>query len=140
MNFSFIQRSCNTSKRDKEDATRWVKGAIAFYRACGKRIALAEYTNPNGPFVQDEMYLFVLNPRGTMLAHGVNERFIGEDFNDLKDSDGKSFIKEMLSTANTHGSGWVEYKWFNPVTKEVLPKIVYFEKVDDLIICSGVYK
>lgn len=119
---------------------RWVKGAIAFYRACGKRIALAEYTNPKGPFVQDEMYLFVLNPRGTMLAHGVNERFIGEDFSELKDSDGKSFIKEMLNTSNTQGSGWVEYKWFNPVTKEVLPKIVYFEKVDDLIICSGVYK
>ena len=63
-----------------------------------------------------------------------------EDFSDLKDSDGKSFIKEILETANTQGSGWVEYKWSNPVTKEVLPKKVYFKKVDDLIICSGFYK
>jgi signal transduction histidine kinase len=128
------------SKQDKEDAKRWVKNAIAFYQASGKRIALAEYTNPNGQFVQDELYLFVLNLKGTMLAHGVNERFVGEDFSNLKDSDGKGFIKEILDTANTKGSGWVEYKWSSPVTKEVLLKTVYFEKVDDLIICSGVYK
>lgn len=128
------------SKRDKEDAKKWVEKAVAFYRASGKRIALAEYTNPNGQFVHDEMYIYALNPRGTMLAHGVNEKFVGEEFIDIKDYDGKSFIKVIVDAANKDGSGWVEYKWYNPVTKEVLPKIVYFKKVDDLIICSGVYK
>ncbi len=128
------------SNRVEEDAKKWVHKAVHFYNASGKRIALAEFTNPNGQFVQDEMYIYVLNRKGTMLAHGVNERFVGEDFSDLKDSDGKSFIKEILETANTEGSGWVEYKWFNPVTKEVLPKKAYFKKVDDLIICSGIYK
>ena len=128
------------TKRVVEDAKRWVENAVAFYKASGKRIALAEYTNPNGQFVQDEMYIYALNPKGTMLAHGVNEKFVGEEFIDIKDYDGKSFIKEIVETANTQGSGWVEYKWYNPVTKEVLPKTVYFRKVDDLIICSGVYK
>jgi cytochrome c len=128
------------SKQDKEDARRWVKDAIAFYKACGKRIALAEFTNPKGPFIHEEKYIFVLNSNGTMLAHGVNERYLGEDFSELIDSDGKNFIKEMLDTANTQGYGWVEYKWYNPATKEVLPKTVYFEKVNDLIICSGVYE
>jgi len=128
------------TKRVVEDAKRWVENAVAFYKASGKRIALAEYTNPNGQFVQDEMYLYALNPKGTMLAHGVNENFVGEEFIDIMDYDGKSFIKEIVEIANTKGSGWVEYKWYNPVTKEVLPKTVYFRKVDDLIICSGVYK
>jgi len=127
-------------KRDKGDAKNWVEKAVSFYRASGKRIALAEYTNPNGQFVQDEMYIYALNPRGTMLAHGVNEKFVGEEFIDIRDYDGKNFIKEIVNIANKEGSGWVEYKWYNPVTKEVLPKIVYFKKVDDLIICSGIYK
>ncbi len=127
-------------KRDKEDAKKWVEKAVSFYRASGKRIALAEYTNPNGQFVHDEMYIYALNPRGTMLAHGVNEKFVGEEFINIRDYDGKSFIKEIVDIANREGSGWVEYKWYNPVTKEVLPKIVYFKKVDDLIICSGVYR
>jgi len=128
------------SKQVEEDAKKWVHKAVHFYNASGKRIALAEYTNPTGQFVQDELYIYVLNHKGTMLAYGVNERFVGEDFSDLKDADGRSFIKEILETANTAGSGWVEYKCSNPVTKEVSPKKVYFKKVDDLIICSGVYK
>ena len=126
--------------RTKKDAKELVEKAVAFYSRIGKRVALAEFTNRNGPFVQDEMYLFVLNPRGTMLAHGVNERYVGDEYLSITDSDGKLFIKEIVDTANKDGSGWVEYKWYHPVTKEWLPKLVYFEKVDDLIICSGVYK
>lgn len=129
----------NMIKRDIEDAKHWVERAVAFYKASGKRVALAEYTNPNGQFVQGEMYIYALNPRATMLAHGVNEKFVGEDFIDIKDYEGKMFIKEIVDTANKEDSGWIKYKWHNPVTKEVLLKNVYFRKVDDLIICSGVY-
>jgi len=126
--------------RIRDDAKDWVINAVSFYRASGKRIALAEFTNPNGMFVQDEMYIYALNPKGTMLAHGVNERFVGEDFSELMDSDGKKFIKEIVDKANAEGKGWVEYKWYHPVTKHWLPKIAYFEKIDDLIIVSAVYK
>ncbi len=128
------------NQRTTKDAKNWVAKAIAFYFAAGKRIALAEFTNPKGKFVQDEMYIYALNPKGTMLAHGVNERFVGEDFIDLKDSDGKEFIREIVETANAKGNGWVDYKWYHPVTKQEMIKTVYFERVDDLIICSGVYK
>lgn len=128
------------SPRSKEEAKQWVDQAIAFYKASGKRIALAAFTDPAGMFVKDEMYIYVLNPKGTMLAHGVNEKFVGEEFIDLMDSDGKKFIKEIVDTANAQGSGWVEYKWYHPVTKQWVPKIAYFAKVDDLIICSAIYK
>jgi malate dehydrogenase (oxaloacetate-decarboxylating)(NADP+) len=122
-----------------EDARSWVTKAVAFYKASGKRIALAEYSNPEGQFVQDEKYIYVLSLKGTMLAHGVNEKFVGEDFSDVKDYDGRSFIKTIIKKAKTEGSGWVDYKWYHPVTGQIVPKTVYFEKVDDLIICSGDY-
>jgi cytochrome c len=128
------------SPRTQNDAKAWVDKAVAFYKASGKRIALAEFTNPKGPFVQDELYVYVLSLKGTMLAHGVNEKYVGERFLDLTDSDGKFFIREIVDAANAKGSGWVEYKWYHPVTKEWVPKLAYFEKVDDLIICSAVYK
>ncbi len=127
------------SGRMAEGATTWVEKAVAFYKASGKRIALAEYSNPEGQFVQDERYIYVLSLKGTMLAHGVNEKFVGEDFSDVKDYDGKSFIKTIIKKAKTEGNGWVDYKWYHPVTAQVVPKSVYFEKVDDLIICSGNY-
>ena len=126
--------------RAKEEAKEWVKKAIAFYKKAGKAVALAEFTNPKGPFIEGDMYVFVLNLKGTMLAHGVNEKYIGLDFCDVKDSDGRSFIREIVEVANTKGSGFVDYKWYNPVSKEDMEKHVYFEKVDDLIFCSGVFK
>lgn len=49
--------------RVKEDAKDWVTKAVDFYKAAGKRIALAEFTNPGGRFVKDELYIFVLNPK-----------------------------------------------------------------------------
>ena len=100
---------------------------------------MAEFTNPCGMFSEGQFYIFVLNCKGIMLAHGVNERFVGEDFLDIKDFEGKHFIKEIVDTATEKGSGWVEYKWYHPKTKQVLPKAVYFEKVDNLIICCGAY-
>ena len=126
--------------RSGEEAKQFVKKAIEFYKKAGKAIALAEYTNPKGPFIESDMYVFVLNLKGTMLAHGVNEKYIGHDFIDVKDSDGRSFIREIVEVGNTKGQGFVDYKWYNPLTKEDLQKHVYFEKVDDVIICSGVYK
>lgn len=34
----------------------------------------------------------------------------------------------------------MEYKWYHPVTRRELQKSVYFKKVDDTIICSGLYR
>jgi len=123
-----------------KEAKAFVQKAIQFYKKTGKAIAMAEFTNPKGPFVQGDMYVFVLNLKGTLLAHGVNEKYIGQDFIDVKDSDGRGFVKEIVDVANAKGQGIADYKWYNPKTKEDLQKEVYFEKVDDVIICSGIYK
>jgi len=121
-------------------AREWVVKAIAFYKKAGQTIALAEFSNSKGPFVKDDMYIFVLNLKGTMVAHGANDKYVGQNFMDVKDASGKKFIQEIIKSTSAKGSGWVEYEWQNPVTKDDLLKHVYFEKVDDLIVCSGVYK
>jgi hypothetical protein len=123
----------------RNQAQEWVENAKHFYRSAGRKLALAEFSDPNGMFVRGEMYIFVLDSQGTMLAHGINNKFIGENLMEIKDSDGKFFIREIIDSADIDRSGWVEYKWFNPETKEWIPKITYFEVVDDLILCSAVY-
>jgi len=128
------------SKRTRRDAMDWVGRAVGFYNAVGKGISLAEFTNPKGQFVYGEMYIFVLDLKGTMLAHGANRSFVGKQWIDVKDPDGKPFIREIVDAANQKGNGWIEYSWYDPESKETLPKAVYFERVDDLIICSGIYK
>lgn len=127
-------------EKSRQKAKQWVAKAIAFYNQTGQTIALAEFSNSKGPFVKGDMYVFVVNLKGTMLAHGVNDKYIGQNFMDVKDASGKKFIREIINSARSKDSGWVEYKWYNPVTKDDLLKQVYFEKVNDLIICSGDYK
>ena len=121
-------------------AVDWVERAKAFYAATGKEIALAEFTNQRGQFVQDELYIFVLDPNGLMLAHGMNQLFVGKNFMEVKDTEGKTFIREIIDTAMKKGAGWIEYNWSDPVVKKSLPKTLYFEKVNDMIICCGAYK
>jgi cytochrome c len=123
-----------------DDARRWVKKAIAFYKANGRGVALAEFASSRGRFFRDGKYVYVLDFNGAMLAHPVNERYAGKDFYYIQDSTGKPFIKEIVDTANNGGSGWVQYRWFNPQTQREQPKTVYFERMDNLIFCSGIYE
>ncbi|ABK16944.1 cache domain-containing protein [Syntrophobacter fumaroxidans] len=123
-----------------DDARRFVEQSAAFIRANGTAAALAEFSNPRGRFVRGEQYIFVLDPAGVMLAHGVNSRYIGKNFYHILDADGRQFVKEIVDTANAEGSGWVEYKWGDPLTRTEQTKVLYFELTFGVIICSGIYR
>jgi cytochrome c len=122
------------------EATALVDKAIAFYKANGKDKTLAEVSNQKGQFVKGDVYVFVWDLKGVILAHGANEKLIGKDMYEIKDVDGKQFVKEAVETAKSKGSGWVDYKWTNPVSKKVEAKTTFVKKVDDLIFCCGIYK
>ena len=60
---------------------------------------------------------------------------------DLPDASGKKFHRrEILGKAIKDGKGWTDYQYQNPKTKEIENKTTYFEKVEDIVICCGVYK
>jgi cytochrome c len=122
-----------------DDAKDWVKKGVEFYKANGKDKSLAAFNDPKGQFVKDDLYIYVLDLNGKMLAHPKAD-LVGQDFMVKKDADGKLFAVDIVRIAKENGSGWVDYKWENPKTKVIDPKTVYFEKVDDLIIASGAYK
>ena len=126
-----------TQPKKAED---WVERAKAFYAAAGKEIALAEFTNWRGQFVQNQQYIFVIDLDGNMLAHGMNQLFVGKNFMEVKDTEGKKFISDIVTQAKSEGKGWADYNWADPFTKKALPKTLYFEKVDDMIICCGTYR
>lgn len=122
-----------------DEATAMVKKAIAFLKANGKDKAFAEFSNQGGQFKDRDLYIFVQDMKGKMLAHGGNERLIGKDLIELKDADGKFFVKEMVDVAGK-GKGWVDYKWTNPTTKVIEAKSSYIEKYEDVFVGSGIYK
>ena len=122
-----------------DDAKSWVQKAVSFYRIHGKEKSLAEFSNPEGLFRQEEMYIFAMTLSGIVVAHGIDQEHIGRDFCEISDYNGKKYFVEVVEIANSEGSGLVEYWWINPSSHHIEPKELYFEKVQDLIICSGVY-
>lgn len=124
-----------------DDAKKIVKEASEYYETNGKEAALAEISRPDGKFSRGSLYVFAIDFEGTILAHGANARLIGKNVILLKDTDGKAFIEELIATARK-GSGTVEYKFTNPETKKVEPKITYILPTKDksLILSAGAYR
>jgi cytochrome c len=122
------------------EAEAMVKKAIAFSKANGNEAALAEISKPKGKFVDRDLYVTVYDMNGKCVAHGFNPKMIGKDLIELKDPDGKAFIRERIEIVKRDGKGWQEYKFTDPITKKVEPKRAYFERYGDLIFLCGFYK
>ncbi len=101
---------------------------------------LKEITAKDKKWVDRDLYPVVYDMNGKCLAHGQNAKSVGKDLIDLADADGKEFVKERVELAKTKGKFWQDYKFTDPVTKKVLPKSAYCEKVGEDIVCAGVYK
>lgn len=128
------------SSGSAEDAMAMVQRAVAYIKENGREKALAEFIGSNPKFKQGDLYIFVTSSTGTMLAHGTNPKLVGKDLIDLKDADGKLFVKSYIELANSKGKGWVDYKWPNPVDSTIQIKSTYIEKLDDMIVGCGIYK
>jgi hypothetical protein len=127
------------ASQTRDDAKTLVKKAVAYLKANGKDRALAEFSNPKGQFVNGELYLTVWDFNGTQIAHGANSKLIGKQLIELKDMDGKAFVKEFMAVGRK-GQGWVSYKWTNPATNRIETKQTYLEAANEIIIGAGVYK
>lgn len=124
----------------KKDAEAMVKKAVAAYKAGGEK-TFADFNVPSKKFVNKDLYIVVYDFTGKCVAHGQNAKQVGKDLIGMKDPDGKAFVKERVDMAKSKGSFWQEYKFTDPLSKKVLPKVMYCEKADDkAIVCGGVYK
>ena len=124
----------------KDDAVATVKKGIAFIKANGKDKGYAEVSNKEGQFIDRDLYLVVYGLDGTVRAHGANGKMVGKNLIDLKDVDGKAFVKERVDLAQSKGTFWQDYKFTNPVSKKIEPKQMYCEKLEDAVVCGGIYK
>lgn len=122
------------------EAEAMVKKGVAFIKASGKQKAYAEFTNKQGQFTDRDLYLVVYRLDGMVLAHGQNEKMVGRNLIDLKDVDGKEFVRERVELGKAKTSFWQDYKFTNPVSKKVEPKQMYCERQDDTVVCGGIYK
>jgi signal transduction histidine kinase len=137
---ALISPSSASDRGTKPEAIALVQKAIAYFKAHGKEKAFAEINNKSGQFVDRDMYVYVLNTEGVMLANGVVEKMVGKQLTALKDADGKPLGAELQNLVKSGKPAWIDYKWPNPVTGKIESKTTYVEPVGDLGFAVGIYR
>lgn len=124
----------------KDEAQAMVKKAVAHYKSAGKDKALVDFNQKGGAFTDRDLYVYTADMNGKCTSHGANEKLVGRDLLQLKDADGKAFVSEILEKGKTGKGGWTDYKWPNPVSKDIESKTTYCEPHDNQMFCVGAYK
>ena len=125
---------------NKKEAEAMVKKGVSFIKTSGKDKGYTEITSKQSQFTDRDLYLVVYGLDGKVLAHGANEKMVGRVLIDLKDVDGKEFVRERVELGKAKANFWQDYKFTNPLTKKIEPKTMYCERLEDTVVCGGVYK
>ncbi|MCH8620453.1 cache domain-containing protein [Undibacterium sp. TS12] len=122
------------------DAIDMVEKGLAYVKKNSVEALIKEVNNKNPEFIKGDIYLVVRSLDGTTLAHPVNPKLVGKNMLVLPDADGKFFRKEIVEGAKTKGKGWVDYRYNNPVTKQLENKSTYYVRSGDVTLEAGIYK
>jgi cytochrome c len=123
----------------KDDAFAIVESAASFASKNGKDKLIEEVNKKDGSFSKGDLYVFVYDSAGTLLANPVAQPLIGKNLLSQPDADGKLFRKEIIQVTAEKGSGWVNYKYKDPASGAIEPKASYVKKQGDIIIGAGIY-
>lgn len=143
MALSVLTAMANTPAAERataKEAEALVKKAIAHIKATPHERAFADISEAKGPYVDRDLYLVVYTLDGVNLAHGYNRKFIGKNMIEIKDADGKEYMRERMQMAKAKASFWQDLKFVDPLTKKIEPKQTYCERSGELLVCGGIYK
>lgn len=121
------------------EAQALVEQAAELLDEKGPEIAFREFMKPSGPFIDGDLYVFVIDLNGMLWVNGAFPRSIGADASGAEDSQGRRYIQDMIRIAKARDRGMVEYEWFNPCSREMAEKTTYFVRVGGFIVGVGAY-
>jgi len=125
----------------REEAVAMVKRVQDKFSKEGSEATFKAVTDQSTKEFHDrDLYPFIYDLNGLNVAHGARPALVGKNLISLKDQDGKYLIKEMIGIATTSGSGWIDYKWPNPITNKIEDKSSYIEKLGNYFVGVGVYR
>jgi cytochrome c len=138
---SLLPAGSGHAARTADEAKAFAEKAVAHVKDVGRDKAFADFSRADGGYVDGELYMFCYAADGTNLAHGGNPAFVGKNLLNVKDPDGKLANAEIIRTGLEQGTGWVDFRWPNPLSKKIEAKSAYVIKVDAATVCgSGYYK
>jgi methyl-accepting chemotaxis protein len=119
-----------------------VEKAAALIDSRGKA-ALSEFRIKGSEWFHGDTYLFAYDLNANVLLNPAFPAREGTNVRGQKDTNGKLFHDAMIQTAETTGSGWVDYMFLRPGQTESSHKWTYVKavKIDGVpgLVGSGFY-
>jgi signal transduction histidine kinase len=138
-----LQEMVNHFKLDRADgrqiAVALVRQGVEHIKAIGMREACDDFDDPKGEFIFGEYYLWVATLNGIRLANGSDPASRGQNMLEIHENNLSGAVRKIIDKARAKGKGWQDYKWFNPMTRQVQTKSCYFELVDGAVVTCGIY-
>jgi cytochrome c len=108
---------------------------VAHTKQVGCEKAFAEFNNPASPWnaTYSNVYASAGDWNGITLVNGRYPVLAGQNHMDLKDAEGKPFIKEAIEKCKKAGHAVHSYKWMVTKTNKVEDRTLMVEVVD----CQG---
>ena len=119
-----------------DEAPAMAVKAAAYLQSAGPEKAFAAFDATQGPWQDRDLYVIVIVLKGVAVARGNLPGLIGKSMIDLRDVNGRAFVQEMVAISDT---GWVSYKWQNPISKTVETKTSYVVRAGDHVVAVGAY-
>lgn len=125
----------------KDEAVAMVKRVQDMFKKNGAQATFNAVSDKSTKAFHDrDLYPFIYDLSGKCVAHGARPALIGKNLIDLKDQDGKFLIREMVAIAKGKTTGWVDYKWPNPLNNKIEDKSSYIESMGNYFVGVGIYK
>lgn len=133
--------AAQSAKPSQDDAKALTIKAADLVAAKGLDEA-AKVFNADGEFKYGEIYVNVIDFAGIWKVYPPRPAGVGQSVVNVKDPDGKLLVQEIIALAKGTGEGWVEYRWLNPTSNRIEPKVTYVKRVpgQELIAYVGIYK
>ena len=121
------------------EAKAMLEKAVEHYKEVGRKQALADFTGRKTPFFDRDLYVACMGTDHILTANGGFPSLVGTSADAWRDADGKSLGKAIWDAVSSTGEGSVRYRWFNPVSGKIEPKINFSRKIGDEICGVGAY-
>ncbi len=135
--FSVVGPGAEEERATREECVAKTKEALKLIKEVGLEKAFEKMNDIKGPFVWKDSYVYCFEDEtGKILAH-KNQNIIGFEAKDLRDVNGKPYMREIFHVVNTKGEGFVTYMYPRIPGGSPEPKTSYVLKVPGTNVILG---
>ncbi len=114
-----------------DQARQMVFDAMVHVQSVGLEQAARDLQNPDGPFIDRDLYVFVFDREGYYVVHGAAPLKDGTNLAEIEGLDADKLLADAWAACDESEGGWVNYAITNPLTGDIQGKSSYVMPLDE---------